>query len=273
VTAPVRVTGMSGAGNDFLVVGPEAGRAIEDRSAWARRVCRRGLSLGADGVLFVDREAPDTIRVRFVNPDGSSAFCGNGSRCAARFALLEGLASERMTLLTDAGAIPAEVSGDQVRLTLPAPTDHGEREVGCGDRLHRGRFVTAGIPHFILFVDDVDQVPLAEWGPELRRHEDFGEAGTNVDVATIGPSSVAMRTWERGVEGETLCCGSGAVAVAFAARLRGGADRIELRPAGGVPLIVELPGEPNAPGSAVLEGEARVLFRGEADPEAWAWPG
>jgi len=273
VSASVRVTGMSGAGNDFLVVGPEAGRAIEDRAAWARGVCRRGLSLGADGVVFVEREAPDRIRVRFVNPDGSSAFCGNGSRCAARFALLEGLAGERMTLLTDAGEIPAEVSGGHVRLVLPAPTDHGEVQVACGDRTHRGRFVTAGIPHFVEFVEDVDRVPLDEWGPGLRRHPEFGAGGTNVNVAAIRGPVVAMRTWERGVEGETLCCGSGAVAVAFAARLAGAAERIELRPAGGIPLYVELPGDPGGPESAVLEGEARVLFHGDAEPEAWEWPG
>ena len=178
-----------------------------------------------------------------------------------------------MTLSTDAGEIPAEVHGSRVRLVLPAPTDHGELEVACGGTVHRGRFATAGIPHFIVFVDDPAAAPLASWGPELRRHPVFGPPGTNVNLASELDHGIAMRTWERGVEGETLCCGSGAVAVAFAARLRGAPARVELRPAGGIPVWVELPGDPRAPEHAVLEGEARVLFRGEVDPEAWEWPG
>lgn len=273
MSRPVRVTGMSGAGNDFIVVGPDDARGVEDRAGWARRVCTRGLSLGADGVLFVERAGPGRVRVHFVNPDGSAAFCGNGSRCAARYAHLAGLAGERMTLLTEIGEVPAELRGTRVRLVLPAPVDHGEREAACGASVHRGRFVTAGIPHFVVFVDDLAGAPLDVWGPELRRHSVFGAAGTNVNLASFDGAAVRMRTWERGVERETLCCGTGAVAVALAARLRGAPERVELRPAGGIPVHVELPGGPRSLGAAVLEGEARVLFRGEIEPEAWEWPG
>jgi len=270
----VRVTGMSGAGNDFLVVGHEEALKLDcDLGVWVRRVCARGLSLGVDGVVFVERRDTDRIEVRFVNPDGSSAFCGNGSRCAARYAYLEGLAGRNMVLVTDAGEITAQVRDDTVRLELPAPLDHGEREVDCAGRTHRGRFVTAGIPHFVIFVDDPATAPLETWGPALRRHAIFGPAGTNVNLAAIEGARLRLRTWERGVERETLCCGSGAVAAALAARLRGLPERLEVRPSGGISVHVELPGPATAPERAVLEGEARVLFRGDVDPEAWEWSG
>ena len=274
MSGPVRVTGMSGAGNDFLVVGPDdAARLGDDRAGWARSVCTRGLSLGADGVVFVEVQGTDRIGVGFVNPDGSSAFCGNGSRCAARYAHLEGLAGPHMVLDTDAGAIPAEVTDTVVRLELPAPTDHGDREAVCAGVRHLGRFLTAGIPHFVLFVEDPIAAPLDVWGPALRRHAVFGAQGTNVNLAALDGAGLRLRTWERGVERETLCCGSGAVAAALAARLRGAPWRLEVRPASGIPVHVELPGSAAAPEHAILEGEARVLFRGEVDPEAWEWPG
>jgi diaminopimelate epimerase len=274
LNSPVRVTGMSGAGNDFLVVGPDAAAKLgDDHAGWVRRVCARGLSLGADGVVFVEVQDTDRIGVRFVNPDGSSAFCGNGSRCAARYAFLERMAGSRMVLATDAGEIPAEVTDSTVRLELPAPVDHGQREIACAGGTHRGRFVTAGIPHFVVFVDDPAAAPLETWGPALRRHEEFGPAGTNVNLVAVDGATLRLRTWERGVERETLCCGSGAVAAALAARLRGSPERLEVRPVSGIPVRVELPGSAAAPEHAVLEGEARVLFRGEVDPEAWEWPG
>jgi len=274
LSRPILVTGMSGAGNDFLVVGPDAAAQLGDeRAGWVRRVCARGLSLGSDGVLFVEPQGTDRIGVSFVNPDGSSAFCGNGSRCAARYAHLEGLARARMVLVTDAGEIPAEVRDNTVRLKLPAPIDHGEREAVCDGIKHLGRFVTAGIPHFVVFVEDPATAPLESWGPALRRHPVFGSAGANVNLAAVDGARVRLRTWERGVERETLCCGSGAVAAALAARLRGAPERLEVWPRGGIPVRVELPGSAATPEHAVLEGEARVLFRGEVDPEAWEWPG
>ncbi len=265
---------MSGAGNDFLVVGPESAALLgDDPEGWARRVCSRGLSVGSDGVVLVEPQGADRVAVRFINPDGSSAFCGNGSRCAARYAHLEGWAGKRMLLLTDAGDIRAEVLDGDVRLELPAPVDHGEREARCAGIVHRGRFVSAGIPHFVLFVDDPAAAPLDTWGPELRRHEVFGPDGSNVNVAALDGSFLRLRTWERGVEGETLCCGSGAIAAALAARLRGAPERLTVRPSGGIPVRVEIPGDPGSPRGAVLEGEARVLFRAEIDPEAWEWTG
>ncbi len=265
----VRATKMSGAGNDFVVLGHDAAAALGARLVdWTRRVCRRGDSVGADGVLVVERAGPDRISVRFLNPDGSSAFCGNGSRCAARFAQLEGLADARMTLVTAWGDVPARVDGERVTLELPAPIDLGPVAVDAVGREFHGRLVRAGVPHFVLQVDEVASAPLHEWGPALRRHDRFAPQGVNVDLVDGTGGELRVRTYERGVEGETRACGSGAVAAAFAHRLAGGPQTIAIVPASGRTLWVDLPGPEAAPRSAALSGDARRIFDAVVSGEA-----
>lgn len=261
---------MSGSGNDFVVLGPASAAELPaDPSEWIRRVCRRRISVGADGVLIVQPAGPDRVRVRFFNPDGTPAFCGNGSRCAARFASLQGLAGPRMTLETQAGDLAAEVEEDRVRLEMPPPRDLGTREVEVPEARLAGRMIDAGVPHFVVEVEAPSDAPLAVWGPAVRRHETFGPAGTNLDlVAYREDGAVEIRTWERGVEGETLACGSGAVAAAGVLGLRGGPRNVRVLPASGVPLEVELRGEADRPAGAVLRGDARVVFEAVLDEEA-----
>lgn len=261
---------MSGAGNDFLVLGPEQERQLAgDLEGWVRRVCRRGLSVGADGVLFVEVAGTGHIGVRFHNPDGSQAFCGNGARCAARYAQRHGMAGASMVLRTAAGEVPAEVSGDVVRLLLPPPEDRRGVVVDVEGEPLAGRWITAGVPHFVVFVEDLAHAPLQRWGPIVRRHPCFGPEGTNLDlVQRLPEGALALRTWERGVEGETLACGSGAVAAAYAFRLEGGGEHTRLVPASGVALEVGLPGSRKAPESAILVGDARLIWEGQLSPEA-----
>jgi len=263
---------MSGAGNDFVVIGArEADELGEGLVSWTRRVCRRGLSVGADGVLVVRRASAGRIAVSFLNPDGIPAFCGNGSRCAARFAFLEGLAPDSMVLETAAGDVPARLVGDRVRLVLPPPRAGEMIEVEAAGTLFAGREVRSGVPHFTVAVGEVARVPLETWGPALRRHPRFGVDGTNVDVLERCGNGIAIRTWERGVEGETLACGSGAVAAAHAALLLGWMDRpVRVLPRSGIPLFVDLPGPVGAPEAAILEGDARVVFQGSLTREATA---
>jgi diaminopimelate epimerase len=268
MTDPVRITKMSGAGNDFLVLGPDAAAAIAgDVAGWVRRVCLRGLSVGADGVLLVEPSGADRVRVRFYNPDGGEAFCGNGSRCAARFARLRGMAADRLVLETCDGEIPAEVTGGRVSLRLPMPRDAGPLSVDLGAELLRGRRIVAGAPHFVVFVDDPYAAPLERWGPVVRRHTDFAPEGTNLDlVRSDGPEAV-LRTWEKGVERETLACGSGAVAAAAAVRSLGAGDEVTIVPRSGIPLEVSF----GAGGEVVLRGDARMVFEGHLAPEAVRW--
>jgi diaminopimelate epimerase len=260
---------MSGAGNDFLVLGTDDAAPLGERIVdWTRRVCRRGHSVGADGVLVVEPAGVDRIAVRFLNPDGSRTFCGNGSRCAARFALLRGMARPRMVLVTDWGEVPARVDGEQVSLDLPAPTDLGEVAVRLGPREARGRLVRAGVPHLVVGVRDLGAAPLAVWGPELRHDPRFAPEGLNVNLVEGRAADLRVRTYERGVEAETLACGSGAVAVAYVHRMAGGGEVVTVIPASGRALRVELPGPPDAPRLAVLSGDARRVFEGTVFEEA-----
>jgi diaminopimelate epimerase len=265
-----RLVKMSGAGNDFLVLDLEESRRVEgDFVRWVRRVCRRGLSIGADGVLLVAPAGLDRVRVDFFNPDGTPAFCGNGSRCAARFARTRGFAGAKMVLQTEIGDLPAEVLGGQVRLTLPAPLDLGSRTLAWEDERLEGRAISAGVPHFVVWTSPVAGAPLALWGPRVRRHPEFGREGSNLDLAARLPGGrLELRTWERGVEGETLACGSGALAAAYALRLEGGPETVTILPASGVPLTVRLPGPASRPDLAILEGDARIVFEGVPGPDA-----
>jgi len=267
--ATVQVTKMSGAGNDFLVLGHENGRRLARDAEWVRRVCRRRLSVGADGVLIVEPVGPDRIRREFRNPDGSPAFCGNGTRCAARYARLQEWAGDSMLLETAVGEVRAEMKGERVRLTLPPPRDLGCASIEIGGEDLHGRQVDAGVPHFVVEVGALDDAPLERWGPPARRHARFGSAGVNLDLAERGPQDrIRLRTWERGVEGETLACGSGAVAAAFAARLTGAAEELQVVPASGVTLEVKLPGPRERPQAAVVTGDARVIFEGRLGADA-----
>jgi diaminopimelate epimerase len=266
----VAFTKMSGAGNDFIVLDGQAANAIgADLGTWARAACRRGLSVGADGVLVVRPEGPDRVRVDFLNPDGSVAFCGNGTRCAARYAASRGYCGDRALLLTRIGEVPAEIHGGRVRLVLPPPKDRGRLTLSaCGTR-YDGRSVDSGVPHFVVEVEDVAAVALASIGPVLRADPAWGAAGANVDVVSRAADGTHhVRTWERGVENETLACGTGAIAAALAARLGGAPETVRIVPASGVALEVTLRGAPGAPTSAELFGDARFVFEGTLSEEA-----
>jgi len=267
----VRIVKMSGAGNDFVVIDREqAERLGVGLVPWIRQVCRRGLSVGGDGVLVVEAAERGRVRVGFYNPDGTKTFCGNGSRCAARFAHLQGWTPRSFVLETDAGEVPATVSDAGVSLRLPPPSELGARaiELADGSSLD-GHWVRAGVPHFVVFVDSVANAPLADWGPLVRGHDAFGEEGVNLDLAERRDDHrLVVRTWERGVEGETLACGSGAVASAFAAARAGGPGSFDVLPASGVPLRVEFIGAADSPREVVFSGDARVVFSAEVDRES-----
>ncbi|ANM31944.1 hypothetical protein ABI59_23840 [Acidobacteria bacterium Mor1] len=267
---PVQITKMSGAGNDFIVLGAEdRARIGEGLIPWTRTICRRGLSVGADGVLIVEGVEPGRVRMRYLNADGTPAFCGNGSRCAARFAFLNGLAGETMMLLTDAGEMPARIEGDRVHVSMPRPTAPLAHQLELGSSPVAGQRVLAGVPHFVTFVDDLPNAPLDRLGPGLRAHPSFGEEGTNVNlVQWFGDEHLGVRTFERGVEGETLSCGSGALAAAWGARLHDRHGAVRVTPTSGVELEIVYPDPEHGAEFIRLSGEARVVFHATVDGEA-----
>ena len=267
----VSFTKMSGAGNDFIVLDRTAWEGIPgDRSVWVRAVCRRGLSVGADGVLVVGEAGPGRARVDFFNPDGGDAFCGNGSRCAARYVATRTKPEARsLVLLTAVGEVPAVIDGGVVSLTLPPPRDLGEIVLEDGETTFRGRWIDAGVPHLVLPVSGLAAYPLERIGPSLRRHPKFGPSGANVNLVESDASDrVHVRTWERGVENETLSCGTGAVAAALASRRVGAPETVVVVPRSGVALTVTFEGDPSHPVRARLTGDARFVFTGLLDREA-----
>lgn len=264
----------TGAGNDFVVVDASAG--VDDPSALARALCPRATGVGVDGMALVS--SPDggpAMRVRFFNPDGSEfAVCGNGSRCAARWAADAGLDREgRLTLATDAGGVEARVDGDRVTLeyTLPARIE-GRRTVPFDGERREGWLVRMGTPHFVLRLPELPEGPVDDLCRPVRHHEAMGPEGANVNlVAPAGEGRVAIRTFERGVEAETSACGSGAMAAALALHADGGyGPELRLATRGGAELEVTVdPGDGPGPDERRirLSGPARFVFRGR-----YPWP-
>ncbi len=273
---PRRFTKMSGAGNDFLVwEGTVTAGAAE--IAAIRLLCRRGTGVGADGVLFVHRDGPGRVAVDYLNADGSvGRFCGNGTRCAARFAALRELAPETMTVRTGWGDVAARVDGARVALTLPEPVAVGRAvmSLDATGTLERAAYALAvGVPHVVAFVAagaDLATLDLARFGPALRRHPDMREGANANFVEVLGPSRLRVRTWERGVEGETLACGSGVVASAVTACALGRARApVALETRSGETLDVGFRFEGEVARDVTLAGDARVVFEGTLDPDEW----
>lgn len=268
---PVPFVKMSGTGNDFVLVDNRTGFVPEgEKAALARLVCRRRFSVGADGLLLLERSDAADVRMRVFNPDGSEAeMCGNGARCMARFAFETGAAPESMTMETLAGTLHAEVLSEAVKIELTRPSRmkqldvkppgaEGPEKVWC---------MNTGVPHAVVFVTDLEGVDVAGRGGAVRRAPEFKPAGANADfVQVVGKGVIAVRTYERGVEAETLACGTGAVAAGLLAAAREGwRSPVEVRVRSGERLLVHFEGEPGAPSAVHLEGKVRVTFRGEFD--------
>ncbi len=259
---------MSGSGNDFVFVDARSeppGRLDEVEAI--RAICARGTGVGADGIVFLEPSSSASVLLRYLNSDGSvAALCGNATLCMARLYVELGGAApgEAFTIQTAAGVLGAVVhaaTGPEIEmpavahltLAAPVPLEAGERRVA---------FAEVGIPHLVILCDDTDAVDVVGRGRPLRFDPAF-QAGTNVDFVSRGPDGAwHMRTYERGVEGETLACGTGAVASAVVL------DRWGMAPGGGT--IVTRSGKElrigiRTEGEAIkprLAGEARIVYRG-----------
>ena len=269
---PLAFTKMAGGGNDFVVIDNRAGR-VSDPVELARRVSTPHLSVGADGLILIETSARATFRMRYWNSDGSvGEFCANGTRCAARFAFVNVIAPKRMTIETGAGITGAEVSeGGQVTLTLPPP--HGfrpERSLRVGDRDIRGAFLVVGVPHYVVFLrDDLWSQDIVPLGRAIRMHRELQPAGANVNFVVVrGEHEIEVRTYERGVEAETLSCGSGVVASSSVAALFGGVKSpVSVLTRSGITLEVGLAVDGREVRDVQLRGDARLIYRAAFTPE------
>ena len=267
---------MSGSGNDFILIDNRE-EILADISLidFIKNVCRRKMSAGADGMILIETDSDLDFRWRFYNSDGSRAeMCGNGARCAARYAYLEGIAGAEMTFGTDAGPIRATVNADRVKIGMTPPCDYKSTlSLNIDGNDMTMSTINTGVPHAVIRVDDVESVPVVDLGRKIRTHPEFSPAGTNVNfISALDGNRIAIRTYERGVEDETLACGTGSVAGALVHALQTGADApLDMMTQSGNRLTIyyEIAGENCT--AVYLEGDARVVYTARLTPDAWVY--
>lgn len=264
---------MSGSGNDFILVDNRAGAVEEeDLGEFIASICRRKLSVGADGVILIETSDRADFRWRFFNADGGEVeMCGNGGRCVARLAHLKGIAGARLSFETKAGIIEAEVKGERVKLEMPEATlPELDYPLAVDKETLTVSSMTVGVPHVVIWVDDLEASPVFEQGRKIRYHERYAPAGTNVNfVQHLADGTMAIRTYERGVEDETLACGTGSVATALIAASKGmAASPTLLRTRGGEALRIYYETSGKGFHRVYLEGEARIIYEGRLWKEA-----
>ncbi len=264
----IRFFKMHGGGNDFVLIDHrDRFIPVSEQSRFARRLCACKTGVGADGLILIEHSDKADLGWRFYNADGSEAeMCGNGARCAARFAVLNGLARPSLTLETLAGVVHAEVQDRVARVSMTGVGDYRlHLDIPVNDVTLHGHFMRVGVPHVVVPVEKLESVPVAQWGRAVRFHPMFQPAGTNCNFVTVtGPHGVRVRTYERGVEDETLACGTGAVASALiSARLGQVTSPVLVHTRGGEVLTVSFQGKGEDFGEVFLEGEALVVYQGE----------
>ena len=277
---PVPFTKMSGVGNDFIIVDNRAGILSQIAlDEFARGVCTRRMSLGGDQLMII--EPPTSggdFSMRTINVDGTEVkMCGNASRCVARYAHTRGIAGARMTIDTPGGPVYARVEGDEAWVTLQLTSGIQLERVliADGERYIAHTVQVSGAPHAVVYLHGVAQASnesIHRLGAAIRHHPDFLQ-GINVNfVEVLDGHSLWQRTFERGVEGETLACGTGAVASSVISALLGKVDTpVRLRVLGGE-LSVSFQRQGDAFNELLLGGGAWFVAEGVLHPEAWSWP-
>ena len=254
-------TKMHGAGNDFIVVDDRELIFPIDDEEFIQSAASRRTGIGCDGMLLIQPSSVADFRMRFINPDGGEVdMCGNGARCIARLAHDLGIVSEKMTIETGAGIVEAEVLGNLICLDLTEPTDL-ELDLKA-DLAWSLDFVNTGVEHAVAWVEDVQAVDVAACGRQIRDHALFAPCGTNANFAKVeSDGSIAIRTYERGVEAETLACGTGATAVGLLAAERGWVKLpVTVHCAGGFDLVIDSSAE-----RTTLTGGAVKIFKGTVE--------
>jgi diaminopimelate epimerase len=272
-------TKLQASGNDFVLVDNRE-KIVEgfleklkiDKSEFARRVCDRNRGVGADGLILIDhpRDERNHFRWEFFNSDGSVAeMCGNGSRCAVRFCYEMGMVDEEVRFETLAGVIKAWVkeNGRVIRVQLTPPTQPIPKEIKFNGYEIKGFFINTGVPHFVTFVNNLEKINVEKLGREIRFHPEFKPKGTNVNfVEVIQENLIMIRTYERGVESETLACGTGATASAIVSWMEKNVSRkpVKVKTRGGDLLLIDFSDNIE---NVFLEGRTVRVFDGTLNIE------
>lgn len=253
-------------GNDFVVVDNRR-KIVRDPVQFAKEVCPRHTGIGADGVLLFEDSRKSSFKMRIVNSDGSEAeACGNGFRCIALFAKEKLGYPNEFQFESLAGMIQARIKGSQVRVQLVKPTqfrEKGEVEV-LKHRLHYS-FINTGVPHTVIFVEGLSKIDVPVLGRAVRFHNTFKPQGTNVNFVEVkNNKEINVRTYERGVENETLACGTGSTASAVVSSLLGYTQPpVKVKTSGGEILTIDFKKRGGNIETVTLEGAARIVYQGE----------
>lgn len=265
---------MSGSGNDFIIIdNMDLSLDVGDLSEFTRKVCQPKISVGADGLVVIEPSDIADFKWRFFNADGSMAeMCGNAARCVARFAFMKGIAGQEMSWETIAGIISADVHDDivKVKLTDPSPVE-AEIEIDAKGQKFIVDSIDTGVPHAVVFVDDLNNCDVNHDGPKIRYHERFSPRGTNADFAfVIDRHNIKVRTYERGVEDETLACGTGMVAATITAAQRDLVESpVDVLAKSGEVLRVYFENQNGLWQEIYLEGRVKMVYRGSLFEEAY----
>ena len=265
----------SGSGNDFIII-DNRNKIIYEQNLknLVANVCRRKMSVGADGLILVENSDLADFKWRFFNSDGNTAeMCGNGARCVARFAHLNRIAGPEMSFETDAGIVSAQVTNYLVKVKMPDPVSF---KVDYSINLKNSSLiinsVNTGVPHVVINTDSIDDIDVVNLGREIRFHEMFSPGGTNVNfICQQKNGVVAIRTYERGVEDETLACGTGSVAGAIVTAKKSEKIKspVTMKTKSGMHLYVYYKEKSDSFYDVYLEGDARIIYTGELYEEAW----
>ncbi len=264
---------MNGSGNDFILIDNRNGQIKdEELGRLVKRACRRRESVGADGVIFVIKSDRYDFGWRYLNADGGEVeMCGNGGRCVSRFAFLKGIAGPKMTFETLAGPVSAEVEGRIVKVLMPKPRDlHLDIDLKSQQGWKSVDFVNTGVPHVVVHVEDILNHPVTEQGRAIRYHTRFSPEGTNANfMRAMGADQLEIRTYERGVEDETLACGTGAIACALVGSIRGMVSSpVKVKTKGGEDLIIHFRRKGDSFDEVWLQGNTSIVYQGQLHAEA-----
>lgn len=267
----ISFTKMHGAGNDFVMVENLDGK-IELSSEQVAKLCHRRFGIGADGLILLNPPADDSVEATMVyyNADGGRVdMCGNGARCFTSFAIQNGVGDgSRVAFKTDAGPMAADAADGQFTIRMTPVKDLVlDQSLTSPHGTYSYHFMNTGVEHFVSFVDDVSKIDIKPEGSAIRYHDQFAPRGTNANFAEIQPDGIIkVRTYERGVEDETLACGTGVTAVAIAAVLKGLANApVSVLVAGGDVLTIGFDLDGDKVSNITLTGPAKNVFTGTVE--------
>ncbi len=259
---------MVATGNDFIVIDNRRRIFRSGLPGLAKKLCERKFGIGADGLLLAENSKKADFKMRIFNPDGSEPdMCGNGSRCIAFYAKAGKIAAGCMKIDTKAGLLSAKINRNNVKINMTEPKDLKESfDLKVGKKNYKLHYINTGVPHVVWFTDDIENVDMVALGGSIRYHKLFAPYGTNFNAVCLkGNNSILIRTYERGVEAETLACGTGSVASSVLSGIvKGFKSPVKVQTKGGrLNIYFKIKG--SSASDVFLEGEVKEVFKGRIE--------